>query len=180
MPAVDAAGVYPACPFIARTVRIGGWTKAELLERLARQGAGINELARVLFASDRFTTSTVRTTLRTVELRVRNLGLAQGAVISDVYAGASRLGLRLCPTEAGPHLRLQLPDQPGGFVGRPVLEHRAPPGSITVASEILSDDEEFPKGFYLRRIEGVPWLRGYRCGREHTWDPEDRFLFALV
>ena len=41
----------------------------------------------------------------------------------------------------------------------------------------LSDDDEVPKGFYLRRIEGVLWLRGYRAGAEHVWSPDDRLLF---
>jgi len=178
MRTADSAATYPACPVIARTVHVGGQTKAELLGRLERSGVEINGSARVLFASDKFVTSDVRTQVTTVELGVRNLGFPQGATILDLFAGATRLGLRLCPVELGPHLRLQFLDQPEGSLGRPVWQHRAPPGSITVASEMLSDDDEFPKGFYLRRIEGTPWLRGYRCAREHIWDPEDRFLFG--
>jgi hypothetical protein len=174
----DSTVTYPACPVIARTVQIGGQTKAQLLERLARNGVEINVSGRVLFASDQFVTSDVRTHLTTVELSVRNLGHLQGAKISDVYASAALLGLRLCPVELGPYLRLQLLDQPEGFVGQPLRLHRAPAGSITIASEIFSGDDDFPKGFYLRRIKGTPWLRGYRSGREHVWDPKDRFVFA--
>ena len=174
----DSDATYPACPVIVRTVRVGGQSKAELLRRLERSGVEINELARVLFASDKFVTSDVCTQMTTLELRVRNLGFPRGAKILDLYASAARLGLRLCPVELGPHLRLQFLDQAEGFLGRPVWQHRAPPGSITVASEMLSDDDESPKGFYLRRIEGTLWLRGYQCGREHVWDPEDRFLFV--
>lgn len=174
----DSAAIYPACPVIPRIVQVGGQTRAELLERLARSGVEINVSGRVLFASDKFITSDVRTQLTTVELSVRSLGFPQGATISDLYASATRLGLRLCPVELGPHFRLQLLDQPEGFVGQPVWQHRAPPGSITIASAVLSDDDAFPKGLYLRRIKGVPWLRGYLCDRKHLWDPDDRFLFA--
>ncbi len=163
---------------IARTVQIGGETKAELQARLAQNGVELNEAAKVLFASDRFVTSDVRTYVRTVELQVRNLGFPLGATTSDVFTSALRLGLRLCPMELGPHLRLQLLDQPEGFLGQPVWEHRAPPGSIAIASEILSDDDEFPKGFYLRRIKGTLWLRGYWSGPEHICDPEDHFVFG--
>jgi hypothetical protein len=163
---------------IGHRVQIGGQTKAELVERLRHSGVEINESGRILFESDRFITSDVATELATVELSVHDLGFPQGATLSDVFAGARRVGLRLCPLELGPHLRLQLLDQAEGFVGQPVWRHRAPPGSITIASEALSDDDEFPKGFYLRRIQGTPWLRGYRCGPEHVWDPEDRLLFA--
>ena len=178
MRSADSVAIYPACPGIARTVQIGGQTKVELLELLAQHGVEINEAGMILFASDKFVTSDVRAQLRTVELTVRNLGFPQGATISDVYASATRLGLHLCPMELGPHLRLQFLDQPEGFLGQPVWQHRAPPGSITIASEILSDDDEFPKGFYLRRIKGTLWLRGYWSGQEHVCDPEDHLLFV--
>jgi hypothetical protein len=42
----------------------------------------------------------------------------------------------------------------------------------------LAQDESIPKGFYLRRIEGILWLRGYRSGPEHLYSPEDRFVFC--
>jgi hypothetical protein len=174
----DSAATYPACPVIARTVQIGGQTKAELLELLAHNGVELNEAAKILFASDKFVTSDVRRLLRTVELSVRDLGFPQGATISDVYANAQRLGLHLCPVELGPHLRLQFLDQPEGFLGQPVWPHRAPPGSIAIASAPLSDDDEFPKGFYLRRIQGTLWLRGYWSSLEHVCDPADHLLFA--
>ena len=178
MRTAESAAIYPACPVTARTVQIGGQTKVELLELLAQNGVEINEAGKVLFGSDKFVTSGVRTQLRTVELTVGNLGFPQGATISDVYASATRLGLHLCPIELGPHLRLQFLDQPEGFLGQPVSQHRAPPGSINIASEILSDDDEFPKGFYLRRINGTLWLRGYWSGQEHVYDPEDHLLFV--
>ncbi len=178
MQTADSAPIYPGCPVIARTVQIGGETKAELLARLAQSGVELNEAAKVLFASDRFITSDMRTHLRTVELQVRNLGFPQGATTSDLYTRAMRLGLRLCPVELGPHLRLQFLDQQEGFLGQPVWKHRAPPGSITIASEPLSEDYEFPKGFYLRRIKGTLWLRGYWSGDEQIRDPEDHFVFV--
>ncbi len=178
MQPADSAATFPACPAITRTVQIGGETKAELLVRLAQNGVELNEAARVLFASDKFITAAVRTHLRTVELTVRNLGFPQGTTVPELYARAIGLGLQLCPMELGPHLRLQFLDQPEGFLGPPVWQHRAPPGSIAIASEVLSDDYEFPKGFYLRRIQGTLWLRGYWSGPEHIYDPEDRFVFA--
>ena len=178
MQTIDSAETYPGCPVIARTVQIGGETKSELLARLAQRGVELNEYARVLFASDKFITSDVRAHLRTVELQVRNLGFPQGATPSEVYASAMRLGLGLCPMELGPHLRLQFLDQPEGFVGQPVWQNRAPPGAIVIASERLSEDDEFPMGFYLRRIQGTLWLRGHVCRREHICDPEDHFVFG--
>lgn len=186
MQTTDTAATYPACPAIARTVQIGGETKTELLARLAHNGVELNEAAKLIFASDKFITSGVPSHLKTVELQVRNLGFPHGATTSEVYTSATRLGLRLCPLELAPHLRLQFLDQPEGFLGHPVWQNRHPPGSIVIASEILSADDEFPKGFYLRRIKGTLWLRGYcqprawldGAWREHVCDPDDHFVFT--
>jgi hypothetical protein len=174
-----SAAIYPSCPVVARTLQVGGQGKAELLDRLARSGVELNEAGRVLFASDRFMTSDAPSRMRTAELSVRDLGFPHGTTLSHLYVAATHLGLKLCPVELGPHLRLQFLGQPEGFLGQPVWQNRAPAGAITIASEVLCDDDDaFPKGFYLRRIEGTLWLRGYRCGREHVWDPEDRLVFC--
>jgi hypothetical protein len=182
-PVEQAAGreaTYPACPGITRVVWIGGLTKAQLLEQLAQHRVELNQAAKDLCASDKFTTADERSELNTVELSVSNLGFPEGAIISEIFSRALRLGLRLCPMETGPHFRLQFLDQPEGFIGHPVTQHRAPPGSIAIASHPLSDDEKFPKGFYLRRISGTLWLRGYWSGPDHVYEPEDRLLFAKV
>lgn len=169
--------IYPNCPAVIRTVQIGGLTKAELLQALQNNAVSMNESAETLFASELFTTSPTRDAILTVELSVRELGLPQGAVNAELHSQAQGLGLMLCPLELGPHLRLQYLDQPEGFWGHPERKHRAPSGSITLASAPLSDDDEFPKGFYLRRIKGVLWLRGYHAGADHVWDPDDRLVF---
>ncbi len=83
----------------------------------------------------------------------------------------------LCPPELGPYLRLEYLDQPEGNFGSS-MQHQAPSGSITIASEVLTEDEDFPKGFYLRRINGELWLRGYRADHLHVWNPGDHFIFC--
>jgi hypothetical protein len=165
---------------IHRTLQVGGRSKTELLEQLARQGVELNEAAKVLFASDKFTTAPQTQSLPTVELRVRDLGLAEGGTLPEIYVSAARLGFGLCPLELAPHFRLQYLDQPEGFVGQPATRHQTPPGAIVVASEILSEDDDFPKGFYLRCISGTLWLRGYWCGLDHVCDPGEHFLFLAL
>lgn len=169
--------LYPDCPTITRTVVVGGMTKAELLEALQRHAIAMNESGERLFASDHFTTAAARSAVTTVELTVRDLGFPRGATIAAIYGSAAARGLGLCPLELGPHLRLQYRDQPEGAWDQPVRRHQAPFGSITIASEQLTDDDAFPKGFYLRRIHGVLWLRGYHSGPEHVWEPDDHFIF---
>lgn len=170
--------VYPDCPTVIRLVSIGGLSKAELLQQLQDNHVSLNESADRLFASDRFTTAPMRQALTTVELTVRDLGFPQGATTAAMYARAATLGLSLCPVELGPHLRLKYLDQPEGYWGQPLRQHQAPSGSITIASAPLIPDDDFPKGFYLRRIQGELWLRGYRAGPEHVWNADDHLLFC--
>lgn len=153
--------IYPHCPVIIRTVEVGGLTKSQLRQKLQQQSILLNESAERLFADDKFSTSDTKYILQTVELTVGDLGFPDGAPMGAIYGRANELGLELCPLELGPHLRLVFLDQPEGALGNPVTKHQAPPGSITIASEILTEDRDFPKGFYLRRINGVLWLRGY-------------------
>ena len=169
---------YPDDRIPRREVAFGGMDKHHLLSALAAAGVELNEYARILFSSDNFTTLATRRSVLSVELAVRDLGLAQGATTMVLYARAAALGLGLAPLELAAHLRLQYLEQPEGFWGHPVVKHRAPPGSVTVATAVLSGDAGYPKGFYLRRIKGTLWLRGYCCDDASVWDADDRFVFC--
>jgi hypothetical protein len=164
-------------PTITRTVQVGGLSKAALREELQRNAIALNDAAEQLFASERFTTAATRYAVVTVELSVGALGFPQGATTAALVARAADHGLDRCPLELGPHLRVQYREQPEGYVGQPVRQHQAPSGSITIVSAPLSDDDTVPKGFYLRRINGVLWLRGYRAGADHIWEPDDQLIF---
>lgn len=170
--------IFPECPFISRTVEVGGLSKGDLIEKFHQSSIMMNEYGKRLFASDRFTTSETKYSLETVELTVGNLGFLEGATTNQIYKRASELGLNLCPVELGPHLRLAYHDQPEGGLGNPLQKQQAPSGSITIASEILSEEDDFPKGFYLRRINGVLWLRGYFADHLHVWNADDHFIFS--
>jgi len=163
---------------VTRVLYVGGLSKQQLLAHLAEAGVELNEAASILFSSDKFTTLKTRQPLLAVELAVRHLGFMQGATLLELCGKAVALGLCLPPIELGPHFRLQYLDQPEGYWGHPVTAHRAPPGSIMVASAPLSHDENFPKGFYLRRIQGKLWLRGYWASADNLWDPDDRLVFC--
>ena len=170
--------VFPGSRSVTRWVRTGAMSKAEILSELQKHGVQLNESGKALFADPRFTTSESSTLFDTVEISVADLGYEQGATTAPIHERAVERGLALCPLELGPHLRLQFLNQAEGCSGHPPSSGKAPPGSITVMSAPLSDDQEVPKGFYLRRIKGVLWLRGYCCDAEHVWSPEDRLLFC--
>ncbi|MER2008033.1 MAG: helicase [Psychrobacillus sp.] len=162
---------------ITRTLEIGGLTKFQLIQKLENHSIRLNEYAEKLLSDDKFIPSKNKYSVTTVTLTVRELGFREGATMSQIFKRASEVGLNLCPLEVGPYLRLELLDQPEGNTKIQVPQ-QAPSGSITVASEIVSEDDNFPKGFYLRNIDGVLWLRGYIADDLHVWNSEDHFIFC--
>jgi len=161
-----------------RAVQIGGLSKAELLQRLAAAQVQLNPAGQQLFADERFRTAAQARQIVVQQLSVAELGLPDGGVTADILTAAARCGLEPCPLELAPHLRLQLLDQEEGALGFAPTRHQSPPGAIRVVSEPLCEEYEVPKGFYLRRIEGVLWLRGYWCSAEHLRRPDEQLVFV--
>jgi hypothetical protein len=178
MPTVDRDSTYPNCQIMTRGIYVGGRSGPELLEDLKKTGVEINESGLQLLSITAFRDPETRRHLVTVELTVRNLGFSHGARIAEIFKKATDVGLSLCPMVLGPYLRLQYLDQPEGFMGQPTYQHRAPTGSVTIASESPGEDDDFPKGFYLRCIKGTLWLRGYLSDAQHIWDPDDHLVFC--
>jgi hypothetical protein len=165
-------------PFMPGSVSIGGLSKPELLAALRAHDVQLNQAAETLFEDPRFTTLRGRHVVEIAALSVADLGFGEGATYGQLVARALESGLVECPLELGPHLRMQLRDQPDGADGKPLSHGRAPHGSITVASSPLDDVDEAPKGFYLRRVNAVSWLRGYWSWPGHIWSPEDVLVFS--
>lgn len=148
----------------ARKLEIGGQGKAELLSSLHETGIQLNRYAQILFDDPAFTTSESSRSVLATAVTVAELGLTDGATSAEIFAKAESVGLFLCPLELAPHLRLQFLDQTEG----PYL---------TIASPKTRNDDAYPNGFYLRRIDGELWLRGYRATSDHIWEPTSRFVF---
>jgi hypothetical protein len=177
MPNIEGEATYPNGDATSCVIHVGGRSRLELLDDLNASGVEMNEHGKWLMSSRLFDSPGVSRAITIVELTVRNLGFAHGACLPEIITRAIELGLALCPPQTGPYFRLQYLDQPEGFVGFPLTQHRAPPGSITIISEPLSTDDSIPKGFYLRCIQGVPWLRGYVSDALHVYDPDDHLAF---
>jgi|688.fasta_scaffold145228_3 hypothetical protein len=165
---------------VAHEIRIGGLGKDELLAALHASGVALNAAARDLFADERFAVHPAASVLRLVEVPVEDLGFPRGGTMPEILRVAGGGGLAPCPLEVGPHLRLKLIDQEEGCTGLPEQRHCAPPGSITVVSSPIGPEDETPKGFYLRRINGTPWLRGYHSDDTHVWSAKDRLVLCLA
>lgn len=158
-------------------VQVGGLARADLLDALAKAGVLLNGSARTLLDDgvfDHARGEAVEVAVRTVG----ELGFRQGVALPQLSAAAGERGLELCPAATGPYLRLSMLGQ--AAAPDSVLSNgRAPSGSVTVASVPLREDDEYPRGFYLRVIDGVPWLRGYHCTSQYKWSPQDAFAFRL-
>ena len=156
-------------------VVVGGLPREELLAALHAAGVRLNAHARTLLA-DIDVAAAAERRLTLVETSVAALGLTDGASLSQVFAAARQAGLDRCPPATAPYLRLAWTGQVTS-ADLVLSRGRAPDGAVTVASPTLSDDDHYPKGFYLRVVDAEPWLRGYRCDDEHVWSPADRFVF---
>lgn len=159
-----------------RTVRVGGQPRDELIQGLRKAGVRLNVHAETLLEHPAFDYPEGRD-LRFVERAVYELGLSTGGTQAQVFHAARAQGFHLCPVISGPFLRLATMDQHNA-PDSVLSAGRAPNGAIHVASEPLSDDEAYPKGFYLRVVDDEVWLRGYRCDDTYEWGPEQRL--ALV
>lgn len=157
-------------------LRVGGQPRAEVMQLLHSADVSLNIHAETLLAHPAFDAPEGRS-LRIVERTVAELGFEHGAIQSRVFIAARNQGLELCPLVTGPFLRLAMMGQTNA-PDSVLSAGRAPSGAIHVASEPLSEDVEYPKGFYLRVVDGRPWLRGYRCDDTYVWAPEHRLAFV--
>ena len=135
---------------IERPLTLGGRTPEDLRDGLVAAGVQLNALAETLLAHPAVTGTAVETVTLT-ERTVAELGLPEGGTLGQVIAAAQRHGLELCPAATGPHLRLVLTDQ-APAPDSVLSAGRAPRGALHVLSAPLSEDHEYPKGFYLSLI----------------------------
>ena len=166
----------PAPPSV---VHLGGLPKSQLLDALAAANIALNPAANELFADPRFEPGAAALDVVITYRSVATLGFSDGATHAELVESARGRGLTACALEVGPYLRLQFRDQPEPPSGLPPTQNRAPSGSITVMSAPLDESDDTPKGFYLRRMDGVLWLRGYRSWVGHVWSPDDVLVFEV-
>ena len=157
-------------------IEIGGLTKEALLKRLAAHNIQINPLGEKLLQSELLQISEMKKTVTLTKLTLHELGLPTGKTgLLDIIGKAYEVGLEACLPEVALFLRLASfnDTQSYGFEKK----SRTPHGSVTVVSEILDEDPDFPKGFYLRKVDENYWLRGYTCDYEHQFSLDETFIF---
>lgn len=100
-------------------------------------------------------------------LTVREMGFLRGATTAEIYTWAEAHGLKKCPAEVGPALRLAYADQPSG-------EH------IRVGMEPIADSDGDLRVFIVGNNGLVRWLDADWTGpvyRAKLWYPEYVWVF---
>jgi hypothetical protein len=145
-------------------ISIGGLTKEELLQQLESSGIQFNKYAHTLFEHPAFLPDSKITEVQLVKIKFSDLNLSNPCSYKAILEQALKLNLKLCPLYLAAFLRLQFLDQAEG----PYL---------TIASEKPIDDDNYPNGFYVRKLDGILWLRGYRAEGDCEWPNENEFIF---
>ena len=158
-------------------IEYGGLQKTDMLKKLDSAGILLNEFAETIISSDLFKVSKQKQKITLIVATIKDLGLETGATIPEIKIRLKRLGLDECPLEVALYLRLYLKDQEENSTES---KNTTPLGSLTVFSKPLTEDDSFPKGLYLRKMNGNLWLRGYRCSLDYVWGPNDQHVFKLI
>lgn len=147
-----------------KKITIGGLDKSELLKRCLETGVQFNAYAKTLFEHPLFAPPAETEVVKLVKTSLRELGLDERCSFEEFSARAFSHGLRLGPLYLAAFLRLEYLDQPEG-------------PHLTIASAPPEPDENYPKGFYIRRNDGVLWLRGYQADGFEGWPEGNEFIF---
>ena len=150
--------------------------KDQLLKKLEENGIYINRYAEKYFAHPSFQTEDT-SDMVIVIASLQEIGLENGATLEDLFQQLGKTGLKPCPANAGLFLRLEWRDQPQSKNSVLSGTHRSPDQAVTVLSEIMERDDSFPKGLYLRNVDGRLWLRGYVCDHSYRFSGNDLIAF---
>lgn len=143
---------------------------------LKEHGILLNHYAKEFFAHPCFSIGPSGETTVTIA-SLQEIGLENGATISDIFTHISKTGLKACTVSTGLFLRLAWTDQPQSRNSILSGTHSIPDQAVTVLSEIIDQDDTFPKGLYLRNVDGDLWLRGYICDDTYRFPGDAMFAF---
>lgn len=100
-----------------------------------------------------------------VKITVGNLGFENGAQRNQIYERAQELGLKLCPAEVGPQLRLQYKNQEPGE-------------EIFVGMEPIRASDGFPNIFSVICYANGPWLYSHYKSPNAIWCAYSQWVFV--
>lgn len=161
------------------TLKASGIPVEDISAVLEEKGIRINEYARLYMSHRAFRSDALCFPMRLMVMALWELGFKTEASFSEILKAAEKLGLYPCAPATGLFLRLNMPEQKVSQTTVLTGTHSAPEGAITVVSHLLEADAAFPRGLYLRNVDGTLWLRGYVCADDHPWKSSDVFAFEI-
>lgn len=144
-----------------------------LFHALESAGIQTNAYADLIFNHPSYTYTDAEKEISIVELTLHDLGLKNGGNFKQTEEAIQLSGYNCCPLEIAPYIRMHYRSQKPA---RPKTENGHPPDSILIFSKPLADSSEFPKGFYLRNIKGILWLRAYIASDDYLWEPDTQLI----
>lgn len=128
----------------------------------------IDDYARSMMLSEDFQPLKYPEEITTVRLKVQDLGFSDWTTTKELYKQAEALGLKFCPAETGPYMRMTNTTQPRGEL----LNIYMKPIAI----------KSYPFIFEVRRndnSDGLFCLDVRRASSEENWHPNAEFVFCI-
>lgn len=149
--------------FTTIALRIGGMSRKALTTTLTTAHIELDDAARTLLQTMPVYPGERPYPIRLGLMRVRDLGLGQGATLPRLTQAAQHYGLGLVPLAAAVYLRLQWRTQS--------------PGQVFIASPALSNSG--PRGFVLVNTNSLMQLHGFYASDDKPFRPDTTFAFEL-
>ena len=159
------------------SVKAVPFPKKHLPDILKKYAIYTNAYAEKYFAHPEFHTDCFPNEVQIVITSLQELGFRQGATLKEISEVLPGFLLKPCPASTGLFLRIAWKKQEQSSNSVLTGTHQAPDQAVTVFSQVLEADDTFPKGLYLRNVDGKLWLRGYVCDNEYRWSCDDLFAF---
>jgi len=153
-------------------------TAEQSLQTLKERGIRINRYAETYISHPGFSAGGAGEMTAAI-ISLEKLGLENGASLDELLRHIKGTQFSPCPPDAGLFLRLAWTDQPQSQNSVLTGTHSSPDQAVTVLSEMLERDDAFPKGLYLRKVDGDLWLRGYVCDSAYRFPGDALFVLEI-
>lgn len=151
-------------------------SKQKLLAKLAALNIGINKYAEQIFDHPNYNYENGASQISIAKTTLHELGLQNGGNFQQISTAMQANNFDYCPIEFAPYIRMHFMEQDAATKA---TQNIHPPDSYLIFSAPLQADENFPKGFYIRNIEGKLWLRAYTCSDDYCWDAESEIIVRV-
>lgn len=158
------------------TLKADPFRKNQIPKKLEEHNILINRYAETFFGHPTFSTEHTREMIIAIAA-LREIGLDNGATLNEIFRQIEKTCFKPCPTNTGLFLRLAWKNQPKSQNTILSGTHCSPEQAVVVLSEIMERENAFPKGLYLRNVDGRLWLRGYVCDSTYRFSGDDIFAF---